>query len=804
VIAPDPRRWEPEPGGAATVLSGAVGPGDGSEAGLLTQLVAEFAAAWERGERPPAEEFLERHPLVAMQPQAAIRVIYEEVCLRQVEGQAVPLSELLRRFPHWRTELEVLLDCDRLLGAMPGPPDYPAVGETLGDFLLLAELGRGAKGRCFLAAQPSLSDRRVVLKITADDHVEHLSMARLQHTHIMPLYSEHTFAERRIRALCMPDLGGTTLARILAELASQPADLRSGQSILEVLDRSRQGNPWPQSGASPARRFLAQASYVRAACWIGACLADALQYAHDRGLVHMDVKPSNILLTADGQPMLLDFHLAGAPIRTGDPAADGVGGTPGYMSPEQEARISAMGSGGGALPAVDARSDLYSLGRVLAEMIGVADGRPYGGLPSRSGCGLPGSSTALEDLIRKCLASDPDERYPSGSALAEDLRLHMADRPLRFAPNRSLRERWRKWCRRRPYEWFRAKALLITAGVAVAIAALVWTAFLAPRFRAAEQSLIEGRILLDRGDHVQAARALTRGAASIEGLPGGERLSRQLAEALRRTDRLEEIDHLHRLVERLRFADSSANLSIPSARDVERHCRALWESRRSLLERPGAALPPERERQLRDDMLDLAVIASNLRARLEREPRAIAAAHRAGLGLLDEAEALFGPSHVLYGARQSHAAALGLASVAAAAARSAAQLPPRTAWEHDAAGRLLLVAGDYARAEAAFERALALHPQDFWPNFHQGLCAFRLGRYQHAVNAFRVCIALAPDRAECYYNRALAYTVLGQTLEASRDYDRAVALDPALASISPDPRLPQHAPDRTRPRLPSS
>ncbi len=157
------------------------------QTGSVAQLLDEFAAAWERGERPTAEVFLDRHPRLTLRPEAAIRVIYEEVCLRQREGDEVTVPELVRRFPQWRTELEVLLDCDRLLGTMPGPPVLPTANETLGDFLLLAELGRGARGRCFLATQPSLSYRHVVLKVTPDDHLEHLSLARLQHTHIMPL-----------------------------------------------------------------------------------------------------------------------------------------------------------------------------------------------------------------------------------------------------------------------------------------------------------------------------------------------------------------------------------------------------------------------------------------------------------------------------------------------------------------------------------------------------------------------------------------------------------------------------------------
>ncbi len=378
----------------------------------------------------------------------------------------------------------------------------------------------------------------------------------------------------------------------------------------------------------------------------------------------------------------------------------------------------------------------------------------------------------------------------------------MADQPLRFVPNRSLRERWRKWCRRRPYELFRMKTFFVTSFAAATIGALVWAAFLAPRFRAARQSLIEGRVLLDRRDYPQAARTLTRGAAFIEGLPGSKRLSRRLAAALRLTDRMEEVDYLHRLVDRLRFAESSPNIPVPSAREVERHCRTLWESRRSLLERPEVPLEPQLEQRLCDDLLDLAVIASHLRVRLETDPAKAREAHRAGLRLLDEAEELFGPSHVLYRAEQSHAAALGLSSLAAAAARSASELPPRTAWEHDAAGRVLLATGDFAQAEAAFERALVLQPQDFWPNFHQGVCAFRLGRYQDAVNAFRVCIALAPDRAECFYNRALAHARLSHIIEASRDYDRAVSLDPALAAAPLDREVSRRPPARSRPVAP--
>jgi eukaryotic-like serine/threonine-protein kinase len=144
---------------------------------LATHQVEEMVTAWRRGERPLAEAFLTRHPELG--DEAAIRLIYEEVCLRQEAGLEVNPAEIVRRFPKWQAELEVLLDCHRLMQPAPAPAVFPEVGEVLGGFRLLAELGRGASGRIFLASQPSLADRPVVLKVTPFGQEEHLSLALL-------------------------------------------------------------------------------------------------------------------------------------------------------------------------------------------------------------------------------------------------------------------------------------------------------------------------------------------------------------------------------------------------------------------------------------------------------------------------------------------------------------------------------------------------------------------------------------------------------------------------------------------------
>src|SRR5262249_59289327 len=137
------------------------------------------------GRGGPAEDLLAAHPSLTAHPRAALRVIYEEVCQRQELGQDVSLTELRERFPQWRDELAVVLDCHRVLGLEPRVPLFPEVGDTLGEFRVLAELGRGGMGRVYPAEQGFLAGRLMVLKVTPLGDQEHLKLARLQHTHIV-------------------------------------------------------------------------------------------------------------------------------------------------------------------------------------------------------------------------------------------------------------------------------------------------------------------------------------------------------------------------------------------------------------------------------------------------------------------------------------------------------------------------------------------------------------------------------------------------------------------------------------------
>jgi serine/threonine protein kinase/tetratricopeptide (TPR) repeat protein len=735
---------------------------------LVDDLAAEMAERWHQGEHILVEDLLDRHPELQKRSEVIVELLFEEICLRQRHGEETAADAVARRFPQWAQQLEMLIACQCLLNSAPSPASFQAVPEKLGDFQLVAELGRGAQGPVFLALQPALADRPVVLKLIARSGEEHLSLARLQHTHIVPLYSVHDFPDRHQLALCMPYFGGTTLAQLLERAGGRAPSQRSGKDLLEALQHAQAAAPIGMAVDGPACRFLARVSYAQAICWIGACLADALQYASERSLVHLDVKPANVLLAADGQPMLLDFHMARAPLVAGTPTPPSLGGTRAYMAPEHEAAITEVKHGGVVPIGVDGRADIYSLGALLYEALGGPIPAPH----TRPGRELrrrnPRVTPGLADLLSRCLTLDARDRYPDAAALAADLRRHMTGMPLQGVRNRSLVERMGRW-RRHPPVTSVAIAALIALGIAGSLVVIQ-----------AKRQLDQARVALMEGQehraHYRLGEALSafkRGLALTESIPVSDELTRQLRMEAQHAESAEVARDLHVLVDTLRPYYGQALLERALARQVEASCRRFWDLRGEIQQRLARHLEPDLTLQFRTDLLDLAILWSDFRVSLAGENDA--SARRDALEVLDQAETLFGPSSVLDLERAAHIQALGL-PVPAQTTRA-----PRTAWEHCALGRALLRSGNVEAAAVHFQQALESEPGSLWYNLYSGLCAYRQARYEAAAMAFNACVALAPDRAWCFYDRGLAYRALGQFHQARRDFDTAQRLDPTLA-----------------------
>jgi tetratricopeptide (TPR) repeat protein len=299
--------------------------------------------------------------------------------------------------------------------------------------------------------------------------------------------------------------------------------------------------------------------------------------------------------------------------------------------------------------------------------------------------------------------------------------------------------------------------------------------------RRAQTALSEGEAHLDQHRYAEALTALTHGTALVEDLPFHAVIKRQLHESRREAERGQAAQELHLLSERLRPLYSATDLPQAQARIAEAHCRAVWQQRDVIVRRLGPSPASGSERQVRTDLLDLAILGVHLRVRLASHNE-VRSARLQALDVLDEAEDQIGPSCVLCRERQAHARALGLTDMAEAAARQAAALAPRTAWEHCAVGLVHFRAGDFRRAAEEMERAVELEPEGLWPNFYRGSCACHLGQFEEASTAFSVCVALAPRCAWCYANRGLAYGARGQLDRALGDYDRALRLDPTLGA----------------------
>jgi serine/threonine protein kinase/tetratricopeptide (TPR) repeat protein len=676
--------------------------------------------------------------------------------------------------PHARTTTTPAVAATMRAAPLPPPPPepsaptagdrptgvvrWPEVGRTFLGFRLLEEIGRGAFSRVYLARQGDLADRPVVLKVTADAVREAAALARLQHTNIVPVHSVHRTGP--LHAVCMPYLGTVTLADVYRDLEGMPTLPSAGRELFTTLNTRRaatlaaglpddvQLSESARHSRPPILATLAGGSYVEAVLGLAARVADGLAHAHDRGVVHRDLKPANILLADDGQPMLLDFNLAGA-AKGG--AEVGGGGTPPYMSPEQLAGFA------GRPARVDGRSDLYSLGlvlfelltrrtpfrrfaRVTAESLAAMTAERHGPPPAVRPWNRA-VSPAVEAIIRHLLEPDPDRRYPSARALKEDIERHLADLPLKHAPNPSVRERVGKWRRRN--RAIASTGSLVTAGL---VAAAVLAGGYA--FRG------------DRLARMEAADALRRFAADAQ--------TAQLLLVDRNADRRQTDDGIGA-------------------------CEAAL-ARFGVLDGPGwqdgplvARLAPADRDRLRDDVGGLLVLLARTTAR-----RAVLDVARAdprpdlarAAGLCDAAAACYpagGEPRAVWEQRAELARLLGRPDEAGPLARRAADAPAgsptdRLLLAHQYAGR-----GEYRAALPLLKDLTRDDPGGFVAWFVRGVCHLELLQDAEAVGCFNSCVALRPDYHWAWYNRGLAARRQRQFEPARADFDRVIALRPGFA-----------------------
>jgi len=346
----------------------------------------------------------------------AVSARFHEAAALEGEARRHYLGRLAAEDPATASEIERLLraldEQDEFLSRPPLTalehavaesqiPDPIPDGEVIGDFRVLGELGRGSSARVFRARQISL-DRDVALKVSRLRGDEARNMANLEHEGIVSVFSESGHPEKGLRLICMQLVPGVSLDRLMAS-TSNPARA-AGSGILAALDRGS-ATAALDPAALQDRQVLSGLDGPRVVAWLGHKLALALAHAHDRGVLHLDVKPANILVSPYGRPLLTDFNVSQ---RLGVDSGI-LGGTERYMAPEQKQALLAAREGR-AVPPLTPGADVHSLGVVLREMSDAWAG-PNDGTAARE---------SLETVIGRCTAP-AETRFASAAEVAEAL-----------------------------------------------------------------------------------------------------------------------------------------------------------------------------------------------------------------------------------------------------------------------------------------------------------------------------------------------------------------------------------------------
>jgi serine/threonine protein kinase/WD40 repeat protein len=436
-----------------------------SESGpdLLSNLAHDFAQRFRRGERPALSEYTERYPELA----GEIRELFPALVMMEAFGSVAGQPP-----------------------ASAGPPGA-AVPRQLGEYRLLREIGRGGMGVVYEAVQESLG-RHVALKVLPLHHLlspsyrerferEARAAARLHHTNIVPVFG--VGEDAGVRYYAMQYIQGQSLDSVLDEVrrlrrgectpARQPLSTSIAQGLLSggTAELTVPGSSAAdRGGGSSELTGPSEAQYFVGVARVGVQVAEALAHAHRQGIVHRDVKPSNLLMDTQGVVWVTDFGLVKDEASTDLTGPGDIVGTIRYMAPE---RFEDQG---------DARSDVYSLGITLYEMLTLRPAFPgerraelidrvRHAEPPRPRQLDPHIPRDLETVVLKALAKEPARRYPTAAALAEDLRRFLADRPVLARRSTRLERAWR-WCRRNPL------VAALAAGVVLLLAVLLAGALL--------------------------------------------------------------------------------------------------------------------------------------------------------------------------------------------------------------------------------------------------------------------------------------------------------------------------------------
>jgi WD40 repeat protein len=428
---------------------------------LAAVLRVDQRERWRRGERTPAEAYLQLYGEFHTDPEYALDLVFGEFVLRQELDSATDVGVVADRFPQLGSQLRQQVEFLRALDAA-GAADRAAAGDasTLPSSSLPAAPGAAEEA----PPEALLAPGYEVLELIGQGGMG-------------VVYKALQLKPRRLVAL--KSLRGEGAGRLLGE-AEAAARLRHPNVVQVYEVGEHAGRPYLAmefvEGGSLEQKLAAGPPPPREAAALVRALARAMHHAHRQHVIHRDLKPANVLLAEDGTPKIADFGLAKRLDVGPGPTRSGVVlGTAAYMAPEQAL---------GRTREVGPLTDVYGLGAILYECL--AGRPPFEGTTlvltlHRVACDEPtpprrlrrGVPADLETICLKCLRKEPEKRYASAEALAADLGAFLEGRSIQARPSGPV-ERTVRWARRSPLAAGLLAALLLVGGAGLAAVTWKW------------------------------------------------------------------------------------------------------------------------------------------------------------------------------------------------------------------------------------------------------------------------------------------------------------------------------------------
>lgn len=762
--------------------------------------------------------------------------LIDEIMSQQRRGEPVSLDAYASKYPDHVQHLQELLPALQALadlsqsagqdgGSKIGPPRDRAapqaaesISGTLDDFRILREVGRGGMGVVYEAQQISLR-RRVALKVLPFAAMldrrqlrrfenEAQAAAALEHPNIVNILS--VGCDRGVHYYAMQFIEGRTLAQVIDELrassffpcAGEGPGVRGSEPTESFATSPASPSPsLPLSRSSPAPDTepdaLAAVStkgpertseFFRSAAQLGVRAAEALEHAHQMGVVHRDIKPSNLMVDDRGHLWITDFGLAqivnpspfggegrgeGAALTmTGD-----IVGTLRYMSPEQAQ---------GKRSEMNHRTDIYSLGVTLYELLTLQpafagdnremlvrrlleDDPPRPRIVSRA---IPRD---LETIVLKGTAKEPQQRYATAQEMADDLKRFLADEPIQ-AKRAGPVVRLKKCAKRHKAVTAVVTAALLAAAIFATVTAVQAYQRDARLTVTATEGLADVRVAMAQKEFAQAQRRATELQAELAAAPKVQaQFAPELEDLLHQAEARLRLQRFEKLAEQARFSANRLGFQwdVRDPADARRRCQEalavfhVLDNDRWLHDLEQ--LPLERaevthiKQSLAETLFLLAIVEGG---------DADASGKRRAIDLLSQVETLVPNLRALYEYRSRYRTILGEHEAARRDLQRADALQSNTWLDHFFRAQDLAGAN---RRDAAreIEEALTFRPDDYW-----SWC--RWGDLQEEADRARwgltVCIRLRPEEPMAWVRRGFVWPASGDLTGNVADFTRALEL----------------------------